>query len=399
MSTPLVVSRAQLDEDPHGVFRRVRSLTPILQRDDGIYLALRAADVETLATDPRTRQMETEIMQARGITSGGLFDFYQNSMLFSSGPTHRKRRAPLSRAFAFRLVAELRPRIRTIANELIQAAWAQGELNLLDDYAAVIPARVIASILGLPPADIPHFTSLVYRMSVGLNSTFPPSQLPDIDGAARDLAAYVDKLLTAGGGVAGNEFLASFVEEVQEDGKLRALETVMQIVTVILGGSDTTRGAMTMLVAILLEHPEQWNAVCRDPTLIPGAVLEALRYEPPVASFPRFTLEDVELGGRLVPANRVLIMSTLSAMRDPAAHADPDIFNIRRTDHRPKHLVFGGGAHRCLGEALAKVELEEGLAALTTRLPALRLVGDPPVIRGHAGIRRVSAMRVGWQRN
>jgi cytochrome P450 len=91
-----------------------------------------------------------------------------------------------------------------------------------------------------------------------------------------------------------------------------------------------------------------------------------------------------------------LSLSTLSAMRDPAVYVDPDHFNIWRGDLARKHPVFGNGAHRCLGEALAKAELEEGLAALSTRLPQLRLVGEPPVVRGHGGIRQISNMYVSW---
>jgi cytochrome P450 family 103 len=87
----------------------------------------------------------------------------------------------------------------------------------------------------------------------------------------------------------------------------------------------------------------------------------------------------------------------MSAMRDPAVHADPDRFDIRRADQSRRHLVFGHGSHRCLGEALAKAELEEGLAALVTRLPQLRIVGDPPTVQGHGGIRRVSNLQVSWR--
>jgi cytochrome P450 len=85
-------------------------------------------------------------------------------------------------------------------------------------------------------------------------------------------------------------------------------------------------------------------------------------------------------------------------MRDPALYAEPDSFNIRRTDHPRRHLVFGAGVHRCLGEVLARAELEEGLAALVERLPQLRVAGRPPTMFGHAGIRRVDAMRVSWPR-
>jgi cytochrome P450 family 103 len=398
MSEPIVVSREELDRNPHGVFRWVRPLSPVLMRDDGVYIALRAADVQTLPRDPRTRQVETELLEACGITCGGLFDFYQNSLLFSNGPTHHKRRAALSRAFAFRLAAEWRPRIRASADGLIRAAWLRGELNLLDDYAAALSGRVISSILGVPKTDLGYFAGLVARLSVGLSCTVEAAQLEDIELAGRDLARYVDKLLTVRAHGAGSALLATYVAGIQEQGQLRPAEAVMQIITLILAGAETTRVGLTMLVATLLGQRDQWDAVCQDAALVPGAVAEALRYEPPVGSLPRFTLQVLEMGGHVVPAGRVLLLSTLAALRDPAVHALPDRFDVRRGDHQSGHLAFGAGAHRCLGEFLARAELEEGLAALAARLPGLEIMGDRPVIHGHAGIRRVTGMRVGWQR-
>ncbi|MBV8401591.1 MAG: cytochrome P450, partial [Acetobacteraceae bacterium] len=106
--------------------------------------------------------------------------------------------------------------------------------------------------------------------------------------------------------------------------------------------------------------------------------------------------EEVEIGGYVMPRNSLLSLSTLSAMRDPALYADPDSFNIRRNDHPRRHLIFGLGVHRCLGEVLARAELEESQAALTSRLPQLRLAGKPPSLFGHSGIRRIDGMRVQW---
>jgi len=141
----------------------------------------------------------------------------------------------------------------------------------------------------------------------------------------------------------------------------------------------------------------EWARLCHI-ALIAGAVSESMRYEPSVGSTPRFTLADIEIAGYVVPADSLLSLSTLSAMRDPALYTDPDRFNIRRTDHPRRHIVFGGGAHRCLGEALARAELEEALAALAERLPNLHLLNEPLRIFGHAGVRRVSGMKVGWTR-
>jgi cytochrome P450 family 103 len=395
---PVTIAADELEQRAHAVFRHHRPLAPLVRREDGVYIALRANDVERLATDPRTRQLETELVVARGVLDGALFDFFNNSMLLSNGPVHRKRRAPFARAFAVKLIDGLRPRIRAIANELIDRRYPQGEMNFIDDFAALIPARVISEILGLPEADIPEFTRRIYSLARSLSSSFTQDDVPELQTSASELSQYVRGLLEARRREPRDDFLTACIGAIDAANELSGVETVMQVITVILGGSDTTRGAGAIQTSLLLQHREQWDAICQDPALIPGAVLESMRYEPAVGSFARFTLEDIELDGWIVPRNRVLSLSTLSAMRDPQLYADPDRFDIRRNDHPRRHMIFGAGSHRCLGEALAKAELEEQLVALTSRIPQLQLVGDPPLIRGNGGIRSVRNMRVRWDR-
>jgi cytochrome P450 len=389
---------AQLDADPHGMFRHYRGQAPFLQRTDGPCIALRAADVEALTTDPRTRQIETELIRLRGITSGPLFDSIQNSMLFSNDEVHRQRRAPMSRAFAFRAIAGIRPHIRAVADKLIDKHLHTGEMNLIDDYSALIPAHAIASILGLPENDVPIFTAWVYFFSRAFSPSFTPAEVPDMTKAAAELSGYVEMLLADRRVKPREDFITTYMHAAHEAGMLTPMEIVAQLVTVILGGSDTTRAAMAIQVALLLQNHEQWEAVCRDASLIPGAVAEALRFEPAVGSVPRFTAADIEIDGYTVPAGRILTLSTMSAMRDPALYPDPDRFDIRRTGHPRWHMVFGGGPHRCLGEALARAELEEGLAALAAQLPDLQLSGAPLRLHGHAGIRRIEPLHVAWTR-
>jgi cytochrome P450 family 103 len=269
-------------------------------------------------------------------------------------------------------------------------------MSLLDDYAALLPASILAEMLGIPEADVPKFTRWVYSMARAITPTFAREDVPEIVEAAHQLSLYASDLLATRRKCPREDFLTSYVQAIDAQGNLSAEETLVQIVTIILAGSDTTRAAMAIQVGLLLQHREQWDAVCRDSALIPGAVVESLRYEPSVGSVPRFTLEDIELDGYTVPRNSMLSLSTLSAMRDPTVCADPDRFDIRRPDQPRKHLVFGGGSHRCLGEALAKAELEEGLAALASRLPQLRIHGDPLAVHGYGGIRRVSNVHVAW---
>src|SRR5262245_29330060 len=121
---PVTVLARDLETNPHDVFRANRPRTAAVVREDGVYIVIRAADVESLAGDSRTRQLETEYVKSRGVTEGALFDLFAHSMLLSNGPDHRRRRAPVSRAFAYKLITGLRPRIREIANTLIDAQMA-----------------------------------------------------------------------------------------------------------------------------------------------------------------------------------------------------------------------------------------------------------------------------------
>lgn len=398
MSKVFTVTTAELHSHAHEIFRHYRPQTPLLKRDDGIYIAIRARDVEQLLTDPRTRQMETEIAQARGVTDAPLLDFLQYTMVLSNGTAHRRRRLPLAQAFAFKFISDLRPRVRAIAEELIDARYEAGEMDFIADFANWLPARVICHILGVPESDIPGFTRCVYSLSRAFSSTFTREDVPEMQTAAGDLSAYVEDLLMDRRRRPREDFLTSYIVALDASETLSPVETVVQMMTILLGGSDTTRSALAIQTSLLLQHPEQWKAVCGDPALVPGAVLECLRYEPSVGSVPRVTLEDIMVGDSLLPGGQILSLSTLSAMRDPAIYTEPDRLNIQRTDLPRRHLVFGGGVHRCLGETLARVELEEGLAALARRLPQLEFDGDPLRVHGGSGIRTVQGLRVRWAR-
>ena len=391
---PLSVDPDDFRPDPHAGFAAHRPKSPVLDFGSGMLLVTRYADVEALMVDPRTRQMETEPLELQGIKGGALHTFYANSMLTSNMPAHKRRRAPASRAFGFKLIQAWRRRIRALMHDLIDAQIDRGEMDFLEAIAAPLPARLTAEILGAPDEDAPRFAAMVYGMSRGIGS-FRPEQFPDIETAAADLHDYVAGLLAARRTAPRDDFLSDYVREVDAAGQLSETETLIQIVTLIIGGSDTTRSGLTALVSLLLQHG-QWQAVCADPSLAEAAVLEGLRYEPPAGSIGRVVTEPLDVGGVPFGAGALLSLSILSAQRDEAVFADPERFDIARTDHPRWSLSFGGGPHRCLGEALARAEMEEALIALAERLPELKLIGDPPELKGHTGIRGITPMQVGW---
>jgi cytochrome P450 len=392
----VTLSIAELEADPHGVFRRCRPQTPFVAHEAGGYMVLRFADVVQLMSDKRAPATGTEYPKLRGVTEGALYDVFDLGMLTANEAVHRRRRAPFTRTFAARMIAELRPLFRKSAEDLIDGWYGDGEVDLLDRYAAQIPAQAISLLLGLPKTDIPYFTRLVYNVSRFLSFTYAPEDLPEIEAGTRELQDYVEKLIADPSRRSESGFLSTYLADADRAGELSPSETVIQLVQLIVGGTDTTRVAMATQVMLLLQHREQWAAVCRNPALIPAAVTEALRYEPSVASVGRHTVEPIELDGRVIPAEQFVSLSTMSAMRDEAVFKDPDVFDIHRTDQPRLHLVFGGGPHRCIGEALARAELEEGLAVLAERLPMLHLVGEAPTLQGHFAIRRMNQMRVAW---
>ncbi|RZN20764.1 cytochrome P450 [Bradyrhizobium sp. Leo121] len=390
------VTLQELEADPHGVFRAYRKEYPVVLHETGGYFVLRFSDVDRLSKDLRFRPTGTSFPTMQGFDSGTIFDVFDYGMLTADGDVHRRRRAPFSRLFAARAIAEMRPSIRRTAEDIIEDWYGDGEVNLLDEFAAKIPARIIADLLGLPREDIPEFTLLVYEVTKAFSLGLSPDDLVEIERAGQRLREYVDKILGERRCSPRGDFLSAFLAAAGEAGEMSPEEMLYQIFQLIVGGTDTTRVAIAVQVALLLQHREQWAEVCRDPALVSGAVTEAMRFEPSVGAVARVTSEDVDVGGTVIPAGQLVTLSTMSAMRDEMAYDRPDTFDIHRTDQPRLHPIFGYGAHRCIGEAIARAELEESLSAIAGRIPQLNL-DVPPKISGHFGIRRADTMRLSWK--
>ena len=337
-----------------------------------------------------TRQVEMEKMTALGICSGPVYDYFANALLFANGETHARRRGPLARAFAFPVIAAMRGEIRKVAEALIRPHLGR-EVDFLTDIAGVLPARIVANILGAADEDIPRFTALVHDAMQALSRL---SGVAAEEARLGELTDFVDELLTARRADPGDDFLSAYVAAAETAGMDR-MEARTQIVAVILAGSDTTRMALSSTMAQLMLHPAQWNDFRGDPEGMKTQVAaEGLRFDPVVGSLPRVASAVFELDGVGIEPGDILAPSVIGALRDPAVYDAPDRFDIHRIDHPRYHPVFGAGAHRCLGEALARAELEEALAALATLAPGAALNGPPPILRGLSGARSIDAMRM-----
>ena len=250
-------------------------------------------------------------------------------------------------------------------------------------------------MLGIPRSDLPVFMKWIRdtRQSIGFIDV---ERRAEIEASLTEFNAYVDGLLADRRANPRNDFLSDYVAATAASGELTEGEIRAQVVGLILAGSDTTRNSLCMTLYQLLHHPDQWHAFCADPDgLKKKAVEEGLRFEPVVSGIPRVALNDMEVDGFLIPAGALIAVSILSVLRDPDVYANPESFDIHRTDQQRWHLAFGAGAHRCAGEALARVELEETLATIARLAPNTKLVGAPPMLNPGA-IRTVDQMTVAF---
>ncbi|WP_141102007.1 cytochrome P450 [Oceanicola sp. 22II-s10i] len=390
---PLLEPRTDKAMDDHAYLALALKQGRLARDRMGLVYSLGYDLFHRLLDEDITRQIETEGLRLRGITSGPGWEFLSNSLLTSNGEAHQRRRTPLARTFAFPMMRALRPEVAAAAEALIAPLAMRDEVDVLAEIAGPFPAGVIARVLGVPETDVPRFTTMVYS-AIRILGARSEDVLAEADASMGELIAYVSGLMAARRRNPLDDFLTRFLATV-DDGRLSEEEIRVTIVTLILGGSDTTRAAMAATLALLLDHPEQWELLKSDPETWKGpAVEEGLRYEPSVGSFARVAVKPFELEGTLIPEGTVLMPLLLPAMRDPNVYAEPARFDITRTDH-PRHSpAFGGGAHRCLGEALARVELEEALAAFARHWPDAKVVGDRPRVRGLSGTRGIDRLVV-----
>lgn len=388
-----VVAMDKLLADPHGVLRDCRSKGPVVAIGGRRVLILHARNVMRLMSDPRAEQIPGEqLVKVLGIPDGITAEFLKTIMLMSNGADHVRRRGAVNRIFAQPVMRAQRDGIRNVVRRIVGEMPKGTPFDFVEAVAALVPAQMIATILGLPLADVTHFRKLVYSFSRCLSAPYPMDAHNEIDAAGHELFAYVSDAIETRRQAPRDDLLTALATADSESA-LGPRELAIQVVSLILAGSDTTRAGIAMTLSLLLQHPEQWAKLKSDASLIPSAVAEALRFEPPIGSLPRFCPEPFEIDGVAIPGNTLVALSTLSAMRDDDVYPDPDRFDITRKDGPRLHMVFGGGPHRCLGEMLARIEMEETVAAIIATAPEVELV-EPARIVGFGGIRSVTPMIV-----
>jgi cytochrome P450 len=282
-------------------------------------------------------------------------------------PTHTEHRKMVSLDFLVPRVRAMRPRIEAMVEELLdRLATLPQPLDLVQEFANQLPSRIIVELLDLPLEDSSFFQD---RLEVWHSMSSTPEQSTR---AKQDLTDYLAEFIAKRHQEPGADLLSRLVVEQLDEGHLDE-EQLLQILHVLLvGGYETTANMIALGTIILLQHPDQLDALKADPQLWPNAVEELLRYLSVAhqATY-RLALTDVELPSATLPAGEPIIAPVMAANRDPEVFERPDELDVRR-DAR-SHLAFGFGPHQCLGQALARAELQIVYRRLFERYPDLRL--------------------------
>jgi cytochrome P450 len=297
----------------------------------------------------------------------------ETGLLALDPPDHARLRSFIAKAFTLRLVERLRPDIHGLCGRLVRRMRERGApADFVAEYALPVSFGAIAALLAIPEED----RTCVRTWSEAHLST---NALTPVESAARtrELHAYMWAHIRRKRGHPGEDLISALIEARSPDGRLTDDELVQVALDLLLAGFEATATQIPNFVLFLLERPSRWAEAERHPDNIPTLVEELLRFVPLTAgagTTPRYAVEDVRVGGTLVRAGQAVITSLGASNRDGRAFAWPEIFDPNRFPNR--HLAFGDGPHHCVGMSLARIELQEALAAVLRELPGLRLAGE-----------------------
>ncbi|HLM74983.1 MAG TPA: cytochrome P450, partial [Polyangiaceae bacterium] len=292
----------------------------------------------------------------------------EQSIISADPPRHTKLRSLILKAFTPKVVAQLEPRIQAISDELVDGIRGHREIELVESVTIPLPMIVIAELLGIDSEKRRDFKRWSDDM-VSTASMTGDNPEERIKVSVREFNEFIQKTISEREKEPKGDILSSLLSAELEGAKLTPVDVLSFASTLLIAGNETTTALVGNALISLTDHPEQYEAVRADRSLIPGLVEEVLRYQCPVQNIVRKTKEDAPVAGETIPSGATLMVMLGSANRDESRFPDPDKFDIRRDTKG--HLAFGFDIHFCLGAALARLEAKVLLEALLTKLPQL----------------------------
>jgi cytochrome P450 len=338
-------------------------------------------DARLALADPRFAKDSARVaaLVERQVPHGGdgrFRDSLAHHMLNTDPPEHGRLRRLVAKAFTTRRVAGLRPRISEITTGLLDAVAGRAEVDMVAALALPLPIAVICELLAIPHADRDAFRSWSNTL-VSAHSGAPVSE------ASTAVARYLAGLVETKRNRPGHDLLSALVAPEADEDRLSEPELIAMVVLLLAAGHETTVNLIGNGILALLTNPWQYAALRADRSLLPNAIEEFLRYDGPVSHATlRFTTEPVPLGGVVVPAGELVLVSIDAADHDPLRFPAPQRVDLTR--ETTGHLAFGHGIHHCLGAPLARLEAEIAFGALLDRFAGMELAIPASQLRWQA---------------
>ncbi len=359
------VEMAEAVTDPMGALKRARDagwladlafVTGVVRHDE----------VRSFLADPRLRANFVDFMHNLGVTSGPFYEWMAQSPLNRDGADHVRWRALMSRTFTPRSVEKIRPFLRETAHALIDAFGPRGRCEFVGEFADAYPSFGLCELIGVPKEDRDRFRGWANTIGLGFSPIDLGTRIGEIDAALVQLLDYTGELAEKRRADPKDDLVSRIAQAAYEDG-WDLFQTRSAIAGLVFAGHETTKNQLGWTIAVLSGRADIWDAVAAGSLAVADVIEEVLRFRSAATGVGRSVSEPLEHDGERLEAGTPLFLSIWSADHDERVFPRPEEVNPARNGEVP-HLAFGHGAHFCLGAALARAELQEGLAALTARI-------------------------------
>lgn len=370
-------------DNPHPYYAYLRQHAPVYQIPSlGWWAVARYDDVLTITRDHDV--FSSEAQMAKMLEAD--LNFAPGALNGIDPPVHTRLRKLANRAFTPRMVAGLESRMRARIDQLAAGLIAEGQGDLITEFASPLPTLVIAEMLGVEPERCADFEKWTYDITMAMSRYMSGQMMEEerqhLRYSINALQTYIRDMIAARSKEPKDDLISALVKAQEEDQKLTSEEVFNLAIFILYAGSETTTNLIGNAVLALWEHPGEFAKVRANPALIPNLVEETLRYNGPGQWFPRQTTCEAELSGTKIPAGATVLPLFASANRDERKFPDPDRFDVTRNTEG--HLGFGHGIHFCLGVDLARMEARFALETLLFRCPPFSCTSAPIIWNGGA---------------
>jgi len=366
---------------PHELLAELRRTHPVyfqeMAGEPGYWAVLKHADVVHVAREPTLFSASEGGVMLENLAPEQL-DMMRNMLLAMDPPRHVDYRRPIAPRFKARVISGMEQQIRVICREIMEAAADQREVEFVHDVTSTLPSRVIGQLMGLPVDDLPY----IHRLAEMNTSSQDADYASDVSQGSIDMAMYAIQFAGVRRAEEPRADLTTLLLETDFNGHyMDDIDFASFFVQLVTAGNDTTKTMLSSGLRALLDHPDQLADLRAEPSLLPGAVEEILRYENPLHYFRRTATAATRLRGTAIGEGDKVVMFYTSANRDEDVFEDPQRFDIRRSPN--PHLSFGIAEHFCLGVHLARLEGRVFFEELLATFPSIELTGEPMRIRSN----------------